>query len=420
MSRILVISNLPIIPATAGNKIRVWTLMNNLRALGHDVWFLGLGLKAAEEKALRDAWGDNLFVIPHVKARDARPRFHAFRRWVMDRVIARGWATPDVDYRFWPHWDGAVRQIATREKFDVVIAEYVFCSKALTHFDSTVKVIDTHDVFTDRAKKLSASNIKSYDWSLPREEERLGLLRADVIIAIQKHEAAFFEELTGGSRRIVTIGHTVTLRPLPAPASAARAMLFVGTGNGPNIAGIQHFISRVFPLVREKLPDARLLIAGAICEKIAGKSPGVELLGIVDNLDDAYSAANIVINPLLAGTGLKTKTVEALGHSKPLVTTKCGAEGIEDMAGHAFLMADDPAAMAGQICHLMEDAGAAASLAARGYLFATAWNQAQLDVLGRIDQPAEGSPPARGRTEIDAFGDVPQAIRDNGGGIATK
>lgn len=32
--RVLVISHLPILPATAGNKIRVWALMNNLRALG--------------------------------------------------------------------------------------------------------------------------------------------------------------------------------------------------------------------------------------------------------------------------------------------------------------------------------------------------------------------------------------------------
>ena len=386
-SRILVVSHLPILPATAGNKIRVWTLMNNLRAMGHDVWFLGLGLTPAEELEIRKAWGDNLFIVPHVKARHARPRLHAVKRWVLDRLIVKGWAPLNVDHRFWAHWDGAVRDIARREKFDVVIAEYVFCSKALTWFDSAIKVIDTHDVFTGRAKKLLASNISRYDWNLSRAEEARGLLRADLIIAIQKHEAAFFEELTGGARRVCVVGHTVALRPLPAPASAARNLLFVGTGNGPNVAGINHFISRVMPLVLEKIPGARLHVAGSICKVIPPGAPGVELLGVVANLDEAYAGAAIVINPLLAGTGLKTKTVEALGHAKPLVTTACGAEGIEEAAGDAFLMADEPAAMAAHICRLIEAPAAAAALAARGFAFATAWNEAQLATLGRIHLP---------------------------------
>jgi len=389
MSRILFISHLPILPATAGNKIRVWTLMNNLRALGHDVWFLGLGLKPEEEHAIRKGWGDQLFVVPHVKARHAHPRAHAVKRWILDRAIHRGWATPDVDYRYWPHWDKPIGEIARREKFDVVVAEYVFCSMALLHFHPALRVIDTHDVFTDRAKKLGASNIKCYDWSLPREEEARGLLRADLIIAIQKHEAAFFNQLTGGARRIVTIGHTAALRPLPAAEPTGQNLLFVGTNNGPNIAGIRHFIANVWPLIRKRLPNARLQLAGSICSAVPAGMPGVERLGVVENLDDAYSGANIVINPLLAGTGLKTKSIEALGHAKPLVTTPCGAEGIEEAAGIAYLMAGDPAAMSGHICRLVEHPWEAESLAARGFEFARFWNEAQLDGLRAIGQVSQ-------------------------------
>jgi glycosyltransferase involved in cell wall biosynthesis len=392
-NRILVITHLPILPATAGNKIRVWTLMNNLRALGHDVWFMGLGLTPAEEAEVRKSWGDQVFIVPHVQARHARPRSHAIKRWVMDRVISMGWATPDLDFRFWPHWDRAVAEVARREKFDVVIAEYVFCSKALLHFEAAYKVIDTHDVFTGRAKKLGASKIKSYDWNLTREDERRGLLRADLIIAIQKHEAAFFKEITGGTRKIATVGHTVALRPLPSPESAAKSLLFVGTGNGPNVAGIKHFIANVLPLVREKHPEVRLHLAGSICNALPTEAPGVERFGIVRDLDDAYSTANIVINPLLAGTGLKTKTVEALGHAKPLVTTSCGAEGIEDAEGYAFLMADEPSAMAAHICRLIEEPRTAAALAMRGFAFASAWNETQLNVLRRLHEPCDQPAP---------------------------
>ena len=389
--RILLISHLPILPATAGNKIRVWALMNNLRALGHDVWYLGLGLKPEEERDIRKAWGDNLYVVPHVRAREARPRLAAAKRWVLDRAVSEGWVTPDLDYRIWPHWDEALKKLAREQKFDVVIVEYVFYSKALLYFEGAVKVIDTHDVFTDRAQKLRARKIKSYYWSLPRASEARGLARADVILAIQKHEAAFFDQLTGGKKQVKVVGHTVALRPLPADGGTGRNLLFVGTSYAANIDGVKYFIERVLPIVRERFPDVRLQVAGTVCKALKADLPGVELLGVVESLDEAYRRADIVVNPVLTGTGLKTKTVEALGHAKALVTTACGAEGIEEEAGNAFLMADEPAAMAAHVTNLLESPELAGELAQRGFRFAAEWNAAQIETLRGLHEQGAGA-----------------------------
>jgi glycosyltransferase involved in cell wall biosynthesis len=390
-SRILVISHLPILPATGGNRIRVWALMNNLRALGHDVWFMGLGLKAQEEQAIRTAWGEKTIVVPYISVREAKPRLSAFKRWALDRAVGEGWIKPDLDYRIWPHWDEAIQKVAREQEFDVVIVEYVFYSKALLHFEKALKVIDTHDVFTDRAKKMAARKIKGHYWSLTREQEAKGLARADVILAIQKHEAGFFDELTEHRRRVLVVGHTVALKPLPAPATAARTMLFVGTSYLANVDGARYFIEKVMPLLRERFPDVRLLVAGTVCQALTAE-PGVELLGVVDRLEDAYAQAGIVVNPVLAGTGLKTKTVEALGHAKPLVTTACGAEGIEEAAGTAFLMADEPEAMAAQILKLMESPDAAALLSQYAFRFAENWNDAQIEALRTLRQTEETAP----------------------------
>jgi glycosyltransferase involved in cell wall biosynthesis len=390
--RILLISHLPILPATAGNKIRVWALMNNLRALGHDVWYMGLGLKPEEEREIRKAWGDNLYVVPHVRTREARPRLAAAKRWMLDRAVSEGWLTPDLDYRIWPHWDEALKKLAREQKFDVVIVEYVFYSKALLYFEGALKVIDTHDVFTDRAQKLRARKIKSYYWSLPRASEARGLARADVILAIQKHEAAFFDQLTGGTKQVKVVGHTVALRPLPAADGRGQNLLFVGTSYAANIDGVKYFIEKVLPIVREKFPDARLQVAGTVCKALKGDMAGVELLGVVESLDEAYQRADIVVNPVLTGTGLKTKTVEALGHAKALVTTACGAEGIEEEAGNAFLMADEAAAMAAHVTRLLESPALAAELAERGFRFAAEWNAAQIETLRGLHErvPAAG------------------------------
>ncbi len=162
--------------------------------------------------------------------------------------------------------------------------------------------------------------------------------------------------------------------------------------------GARYFIERVLPLVRQRIPDVRFLVAGTVCEELKVETDGVELLGVVERLEDAYARATVVVNPVLAGTGLKTKTVEALGHAKPLVTTSCGAEGIEEAAGSAYLIADGPASMAEEVAGLLESPARAAELAGRAFRFAAEWNEAQIGALRSLHEP----PTACGQAALDA------------------
>ena len=54
------------------------------------------------------------------------------------------------------------------------------------------------------------------------------------------------------------------------------------------------------------------------------------MLGRVDDLSELYRSARVVINPVLAGTGLKIKTVEALSRLRPIVTWPTGVEGLPE------------------------------------------------------------------------------------------
>jgi hypothetical protein len=55
---------------------------------------------------------------------------------------------------------------------------------------------------------------------------------------------------------------------------------------------------------------------------------GVRIVGEVDSVRELYSDCSLVINPVVAGTGIKIKTIEALCHFRPLVTWPSGVEGI--------------------------------------------------------------------------------------------
>lgn len=379
--RILIISDLPVFPANAGNKTRVWALMKNLQRLGHDVSFLGLGLRENEFAALRTAWDGNVHNIPALRARHARPRWFALKRFLTDRFIARGIGAPGVDHWYWPHWDQAIAEFALSHTFDAVIVEYVFFSRALQQFGTGVcKIIDTHDVYTGRREKLKARKIKRfYQYLTQSSEEARGLNRADVVIGIQENETSYFRKLLGPYKQVITVGHTVD--PQAMPLSSSADILFLGSPYTANIDGVTHFLEHCFPRIRATVPNARLLLAGSICRKWHRRVDGLVLIGEVEDVREAYARAAVVINPVLAGTGLKTKTIEALAFGLPLVTTSCGAEGVQDAAGNAFCLADDPDAFADGVIQFLTKPDLAAACAKNAVQFIERWNNTQLNAL---------------------------------------
>jgi glycosyltransferase involved in cell wall biosynthesis len=274
-----------------------------------------------------------------------------------------------------------------------VIVEYVFFSRALQHFDASVcKIIDTHDVYTGRREKLKARKIKRfYQYLTQATEEARGLNRADVVIGIQENESRFFRKLLGDSKRVITVGHTVDTQLVPTPDQAD--ILFLGSPYTANVDGVRHFIEKCFPQIRAAVPQARLLLAGSICRVLNPQIAGVELLGEVADVRDAYARAAVVINPVLAGTGLKTKTIEALAFGRPLVSTSCGAEGIEDGAGSAFYLADDPVQFATAVIDLLTDAKRAVRFSNAAIQFVEQWNTEQMRALTEVlSTPHENHP----------------------------
>jgi glycosyltransferase involved in cell wall biosynthesis len=67
---------------------------------------------------------------------------------------------------------------------------------------------------------------------------------------------------------------------------------------------------------------------GSVGEGLRFDEPGVKNLGRIDDLKSAYRAARLVINPAVAGTGLKIKTLEALAHLRPVVVWPSGVDGV--------------------------------------------------------------------------------------------
>ena len=66
----------------------------------------------------------------------------------------------------------------------------------------------------------------------------------------------------------------------------------------------------------------------------------------VENVGSFYARIGASIVPLLSGTGVSVKTLEAIAHGKPVVATSAGARGLRRELYPDVLVADDPALFA--------------------------------------------------------------------------
>ncbi len=127
-------------------------------------------------------------------------------------------------------------------------------------------------------------------------------------------------------------------------APPAQQIVFVGTMDYyPNVEAATSFASRIWPRVRKKLPEMRLMIVGANptpAVSALGAIPGVTVTGTVPDVRPYYREALAAIVPLRTGGGTRLKILEAMAAGVPVVSTVLGAEGLAVAPGRDILIAD--------------------------------------------------------------------------------
>ena len=379
-NKILVISPTPTHPPNAGNRIRILNMVRSLADHGHEVHFLYSDQAKGNIEMMRDYWGERFYRVGYKKMELGREEVLIDKLKKVFNEHHRYYSRVDAHYN--QRLDAEIVRLNEIHRFDAVLVEYIFQSRAFLNFsNSTLKVIDTHDVMTDRHKLfLREGKIPSW-YSTTRLQERKGVVRSDVIIAIQEKEKEHFLRLAP-RKKVVNIGHIVRLKN-PVRDAPRKKLLFVGSHNMSNYYGINDFLANVFSYLRRSFPGLELIIAGNICEKLPDGLEGVVKLGEFDDLEGAYDLSDIVINPLTVGTGLKIKMIEAMGLSKAVISTEVGAEGIGGR-GEAYLPAESRDEYSNHLKNLFEDNRKYLSVCSSARRMAETYNRQNTDRLAEI------------------------------------
>lgn len=200
----------------------------------------------------------------------------------------------------------------------------------------------------------------------------------DLVLTCSDRDAAAFRELGAKKVRVVPNG----VPPFSPMAGAERRdVLFVGSMDWkPNADAAIALARDIWPLVRGKLPGARLVLVGRNPpEQVrALAADDIIVAGGVPSVQPYLESAWATAIPLRAGSGTRIKILEAWAAGVPVIASRVAAEGLPYGDGRDLLLAETPAEFAQKLERVYADAPLAARLAKAGRTAAEPFGQAKI------------------------------------------
>ncbi|HSU30651.1 MAG TPA: glycosyltransferase [Bryobacteraceae bacterium] len=157
--------------------------------------------------------------------------------------------------------------------------------------------------------------------------------------------------------------------PFVADAREPDTILFVGSfRHAPNLEAINWFTTEVLPLVVERRPAVTLVIVGAeapVSMRHLNDHPNIRMAGFVEDVREPLTQCKVFLCPVLAGSGVRVKLLEAFASGIPVVSTAIGAEGLATKQTGICEIADTAEEFAAAVVRLLSDDSYARELARR-------------------------------------------------------
>ena len=281
-----------------------------------------------------------------------------------------------------------IKELVEEEKPVAVIADMVRCTEYIKNLDCFT-IADLDDRISLRYKRQLESDVDSINsygaflgslpyiaqkialWKpikLPVLKKEISLLNkyelsvgarsnATVFVA-QKEAEAFNNEL--GENKAIAIPNGVDTDYFhnDYKPKQENAIAFLGAMNvAHNENAVLNFINNIYPRIKSQINDVVFyVIGGGVTERLKGyESKDIRFTGRVEDVREYLQKCKVFVCPMTFGSGIKTKNLEAMSFSMPVVTTSVGAENINAKNGEDWFVEDDNDKFAHKVCEILSD-----------------------------------------------------------------
>ena len=249
--------------------------------------------------------------------------------------------------------------LLTQNKYDFILLETVYLTpyiSVIKRYSSAKILLRTHNMeyeIWDRLYKGANWGVSKllYQWLAHQmfRYESFRLHSIDYLIAISKRELLMFKasypSLNGSVVPITWNASKDSYQKTLKSNTQNISLFFIGSLDWkPNQEGLLWFLHKVWPICQAKFPHLSFYVAGRnMPEKIKQMTlDGVFMMGEVDDAVAFVNQHDIAIVPLLSGSGMRAKIIEAMALGKVVITTSIGLEGIEAQDTLDVCLANSP------------------------------------------------------------------------------
>jgi GT2 family glycosyltransferase/glycosyltransferase involved in cell wall biosynthesis len=363
---VLFVSPYPICPPVHGGAVFMYQTLRHLTELA-DVHLITLldypnERKAHDELASRCRSAEFLIRMEGQNRQLGSITPHAIHEF----------ANPDLDWLI--H-----RQIYTKS-IDVLQLDYLPMGQYHGHYRRISSILFEHDVYFQSVGRLlrqTRSAFKriiygfEYLRALRYELQLLPNLDRVQVCSRDNREyvESFLPEMCARLDDGLRAGIDVARYEFHPGGRDPATMLFLGSFRHiPNAEALNWFVQQVLPRVVAARPDAKLIVIGSDPpprHSLPAPPGSVELRGFVEDITEPLRRTAVFLCPILSGSGVRVKLLEAFASGIPCVSTRLGAEGIARNDGEFCALADSPDEFASKIVALFDAPGEAAAMAQR-------------------------------------------------------
>lgn len=354
-----------------GDRFRVYHVMRAAAEAGHSVHLLSFDTHRRDEAELEA-------LSEFARGIDSVPLPRALS-WLRAARALPGRVPLQAAYYASARMDRRVRETLRRVRPHVVVTHlFRMAPYALPHLQRSRArwILDLTDVISagiDRSLPFRAGVDR---WIYRVEGPRIRDYEAGVAPrfhecwVISEAEAAQLAAIASGAQiRVVPNGMSPEQLRLPVARERGR-LLFLGFHDVMhNRDAVRFLVERIFPRVRAQVPEATLVVAGKGSEAARGwaeRTPGVRVLGFVDDPEDELARSAVFVAPHRFAAGVQNKVVQALASGTPVVTTPIVRAGLEPVPDGVLRVGEDADAIAAHVVALLRDPESAAALGSLG------------------------------------------------------